>query len=94
MCTRATAAGYEKPVMGEKLQCGKEVDNPHNLYAVSVLKRRQIVGHVPRNIQTVFSASVEPWHVITYTVTTYRIRGKLQWAKILQFQIKLQKFPC
>ena len=38
--------------MGEKLQCasGREVDNLHNPYAVSVLKRRQIVRHVPRTI--------------------------------------------
>ena len=36
--------------MGEELQCGREVDNPHNPYTVSVLKRRQNVGHVPRSI--------------------------------------------
>ena len=39
----------------EELQCGREVDNLHNPYAVNVLKRRQIVvsrivGHVPRSI--------------------------------------------
>ena len=34
--------------MGEELQCGREVDNPHDPYAVSVLK---IVGNeVPRSI--------------------------------------------
>ena len=36
--------------MGEELQCGREVDNPHDPYAVSVLKYRQIVGHVPHSI--------------------------------------------
>ena len=41
--------------MGEEIQCGREVDNPHDPYAVSVLKHRQIVasrivGHVPRSI--------------------------------------------
>ena len=37
-------------VMGEELQCGREFDDPHDPYAVSVLKRRQIVGHVSRSI--------------------------------------------
>ena len=39
-----------EPVMGEELQCGREVDNPHDPYTVSVLKCRQIVGHIPRSI--------------------------------------------
>ena len=34
--------------MGEKLQCGREVNNPHDPYCtVSVLK---IVGHITRSI--------------------------------------------
>ena len=37
--------------MGEELQCGREVDNPHDPYAVTVLKRRRtVVGHLPRSI--------------------------------------------
>ena len=31
--------------MGEELQCGKENDNLHDLYVVSVLKWSQIVGY-------------------------------------------------
>ena len=69
MCTRARSSltidscvrGYHEysaiwePVMAKELQCGREVDNPHDPYAISVLKRRQIVasrivGHVPRSI--------------------------------------------
>ena len=36
--------------MREELRCGREVDNLHDPYAVSVLKRIQIVGHIPRSI--------------------------------------------
>ena len=41
--------------MGEELLCGREVDNPHDPYAVSVLKRRWIMGHVPRSISRPYS---------------------------------------
>ena len=42
--------------MGEELQCGKENDNLHDLYVVSVLKWSQIVGYTsliiyPEHIQ-------------------------------------------
>ena len=39
-----------EPFIGEELQCNWETANPHDPYAVSVLKQWQIVGHVPRNI--------------------------------------------
>ena len=42
----------------EELQCDRETDNLHGSYAVSVLKWRQIVGHVSCNISSV---SIEPW---------------------------------
>ena len=39
-----------EPYIGEELQCVREEDNDHDPYAVSIIKRRQIVGHVPRSI--------------------------------------------
>ena len=45
--------------MGEELQCGREVDNPHDPYAVSVLKRRWIVGHIPHSISRPWVVEVE-----------------------------------
>ena len=43
-----------EPFIGEELQCDRETANPHDLYAVSVLKLWQIVGHIPRNISSIF----------------------------------------
>ena len=36
-----------KPTLHEELQCRKEDDNPHDPYAVAVIKIDAIVGHVP-----------------------------------------------
>ena len=38
--------------MGEQLQCQEEYGNPHDMYAVSVIRDDVIVGHLPRNIST------------------------------------------
>ena len=40
-------------VCGEELQCQCETGNVHDLYAVSVMRRGNIVGHVSRKISTV-----------------------------------------
>ena len=32
--------------VGEKLECQRETGNPHDIFAVAVLKSRVIVGHV------------------------------------------------
>ena len=55
--------------MGEELQCVREVDNPHNPYAMSVLKRRQIVGHIPRNISRPCLVFLQSHGMITCTVS-------------------------
>ena len=57
--------------MGEELQRSREVDDPHDPYAVSVLKRRQIVGHIPHSISrpcSVFcgAMAVEVEHFFKY----------------------------
>ena len=61
--------------MGEELQCGycgTEIDNPHDPYVVSVLKRRQVVGHVPRNISRPCSVFLRSHGMIMCTVTGNR----------------------
>ena len=44
------------------LPYSREVDNPHNPYVVSMLKWRQIVGHVP-----LVTYPVSLWNYITIT---------------------------
>ena len=40
-------------VLGEELQCHREVGNIHDLYAVSIVKPGTgVVGHIPRRIST------------------------------------------
>ena len=43
---------WPNPYMGEQLQCQEEYGNPHDMYAVSVIRDDVIVGHLPRNIST------------------------------------------
>ena len=38
------------PTLGEKLVCEREHGNPHDKYAISVVKNGAIVGHIPRNV--------------------------------------------
>ena len=38
--------------MAERLQCQEEYGNPHDMYAISVIRNDIIVGHLPRNIFT------------------------------------------
>ena len=61
-----------EPVMAEELQCGREVDNPHNPYPMSVLKCRQIVGHVPCSICRPCSVFLRSHGTITRIVTGNR----------------------
>ena len=37
------------PTLGEKLSTATEPENHHDKYAVKVLKRNEVVGHVPRD---------------------------------------------
>ena len=38
------------PTIGEKLGCEREKSNTQDPYAVTVMRRRTTVGHVPRKI--------------------------------------------
>ena len=38
------------PVIGERLNCEREEENPQDRYAVAIRKSGDTVGHVPRSI--------------------------------------------
>ena len=43
------------PVDGEVLVCTRETDNPHDNYAVSIIRNSYVVGHVPLGLSKTFS---------------------------------------
>ena len=43
------------PVDGEVLVCTQETDNPHDNYAVSVIRNSYVVCHVPLGLSKTFS---------------------------------------
>ena len=61
-----------EPYIGEELQCVREEDNDHDPYAVSIIKRRQIVGHVPHSISRACAVHLRSHGNITCTVTGSR----------------------
>ena len=42
-------------VDGAVLVCTQETDNPHDNYAVSIIRSSYVVGHVPRGLSKAFS---------------------------------------
>ena len=69
VCGYHEYSGIWEPFIGEELQCDRETANPHDPYAVSVLKWRQIVGHVPRTISRACSVFLRNHGTIKCTVT-------------------------
>ena len=43
------------PVNGAVLVCTRETDNPHDNYAVSIIRNSYVVGHVPLGLSKTFS---------------------------------------
>ena len=43
------------PVDGEVLVCTRETDNPHDNYAVSIIRNSCVIGHVPLGLSKTFS---------------------------------------
>ena len=43
------------PVDGAVLVCTRETDNPHDNYAVSIIRSSYVVGHVPLGLSKIFS---------------------------------------
>jgi len=58
--------------VGTTLPCRQESFNPHDSYAVALIKDDLVVGHVPRNISVICSAFLRRGGIITGTVTEVR----------------------
>ena len=43
------------PVVGAVLVCTRETDNPHDNYAVSIIRNSYVVGHVSLGLSKTFS---------------------------------------
>ena len=56
--------------MGEILHCSREVDNPNDDHAVTVSRRGDTVGHVPRYVSRGFSLFIHLGGNITVTVVS------------------------
>ena len=91
-------------VIGEELQCERELDNVSDRYAVAVKKDGTIIGHLPRNISRTYSLFLRRENFITCRVTWHRrysaelLQGGLKVPCILHFEgqikegAKLKKF--
>ena len=58
--------------VGEELPCQRETDNPHDRFAVAVLKDACVVGHLPRKISSVSSIFIRRGGSIHCRVTGSR----------------------
>ena len=57
------------PVLGEVLQCSREVGNAHDPYALKVTKAGTIVGHLPKKISSTCSLFIRKGGTIHCEVT-------------------------
>lgn len=57
------------PTLGEELECRREGDNNFDGYAVAVLRRGVVVGHIPRKISALSSIFLQRNGQITCVVT-------------------------
>ena len=60
---------------GEILNCIREISNPHDPYAVAVVKNAVTVGHVPRKISALCSLFLRRSGTILYRVAGSRWRS-------------------
>ena len=60
------------PALGKELGCQREEDNASDPYAVAVLQRNVIDGHVPRKISAAFSFFLHRKGSIQCTITGER----------------------
>ena len=63
------------PATGELLSVEKEESNPHDRFAVAVVKGEEIVGHVAREVSRAFYAFLSHGGTITCEVTGKRQHG-------------------
>ena len=67
-----------EPLVGETLDCEKEISNPHDLYSVAVVHRKKgVVGHLPRTISRVSSSFIDKGSVIQVCITAKRQHSEL-----------------
>lgn len=59
-------------VIGEELQCERELDNENDRYAVAVKKDGTIIGHLPRTISRACSLFLRRGNSISCCVTGHR----------------------
>ena len=78
--------------VGEKLECQRETGNPHDIFAVAVLKSGVILGHIPKKISSICSLFLWRGGVIHCRVTGVRRysadleQGGLEIPCILKFE--------
>ena len=77
------------PVDGAVLVCTQETDNPHDNYAVSIIRNSCVVGHVPLGLSKTFSNFLSlPVSTMLCIVTGKRLnRGEgLGLEKLVMYQ--------
>ena len=57
------------PADGEVLVCTRETDNPHDNYAVSIIRNSYVVGHVPLDSSKTFQISFLCLHLPCYALS-------------------------
>lgn len=79
-CFNSYVRGYHaymniwNPVEGESLVCKREIENPHDKYAVSIIRNSDVVGHAPLSFSKIFSKFLSlPGCTISSTVTGKRV---------------------
>ena len=60
------------PAIGEFMSVEKDEGNPHDCFAVAVVKGKGIVGHFPREVSRAFYAFLSHGRTITCKVTGHR----------------------
>ncbi len=63
------------PVVGEELECIREVTNVVDRYAVAVIKNAQVVGHLPKKISRICTLFIRRGGTIICRVTGRRRRS-------------------
>jgi len=71
------------PLIGEQLYLEKESRNPHDDFAVVVIKDHQIVGHIPEEFLRI------TWHFISHGGSlSCHITGRRKKGKVLEVPCK------
>ena len=55
--------------VGEQLQCLREMSNPHDIYAIAILKLGVVVCYIPQKISSICSSFLQRGGTIQGTIT-------------------------